>query len=316
VTDLKTAVVVNPASASGATGRSWTTLRPGLEAALGRFEEAFTTGPGEADGLVRRAVEAGAEQIVVVGGDGTLGEAVGGLFEACPEHGIGARLLREDVVLVPVRRGTGGDFARLFDLPGRGRHLFAHLRSPRVVPLDLGLARFVDASGAARRRAFINVASFGLTGVVDAKLNASGKRWGSASFVGAIGASLIEYRRRPVRIRVDGEVLHEGPLLLGAVANGRYFGGGVKIAPEAELDDGGLDVVLLLRAGPSEVCRVLDVYSGRHVRWSSARGARGRVIEAEPLDDVPCLLDLDGEQPGHLGARFEVVPSAARLRIP
>ncbi len=311
---MKTLIIVNPESGGGSTGRRFTRLRPALVRAVGSAEEVFTAHPGHATELARRAVLAGVERLIVIGGDGTLNEVACGLFPADPELGIGAEPIRPGIVLAPVRRGTGGDLARLLGLPGRGPGLFSHLASGRVGPLDLGLCTFVGPDGQRRRRAFVNVASFGLTGLVDEKVNASGKRFGSLSFVGSIVSALFEYRRVPVRVVVDGESFHDGPLLLGAVGNGAYFGGGVRIAPDARLDDGRLEVVLLLEAGPREVGRALDVYSGRHVRWQSARVTGGRVIEADA--DLPCLLDLDGEQPGRLSARFEVLPGAAQIMSP
>lgn len=311
----RTMVLVNPTSGGGATGRAWSSLRRGLASAVGSWDEVFTQRPDHATALARRAVEEGYDQLVVVGGDGTLNEAINGLFPADPEMGIGAEPLRRDLRLGVVRRGTGGDFARYLEIPGRGARVFEHLGSTRSTRLDLGLCTFVDHDGRPRRRAFANVASFGLSGLVDDKINATGKRFGPLSFVGATASALFEYRRRSVRVTVDDQVLHEGPLLLGAAANARYFGGGVQIAPEADPGDGLLDVVLLLNVGPREVVSVLDVYSGRHTRWRSARVARGQVVEATALDER-CLLDLDGEQPGVLDGRFELVPSAVELVLP
>lgn len=313
----RTFVIVNPASGAGATGRRWAGLRPELESSLcGAFETVFTQHPGHATALARNALEEGYDRLVSVGGDGTLNEVVNGLFASDPELGIGDTPLRPEIEVAVVRRGTGGDFARALDLPGHGRGVFAHLGSPRKRALDLGLCTFRDPSGRPRRRAFANVASFGLTGLVDAKINASGKKFGALSFVASTASALLEYRRREVRVAVDGELLHEGPLLLGAAGNAQFFGGGIKITPEASPHDGLLDAVVLTQAGLPEVRKVLDVYSGRHLRWSSARVARGRRVEARSLDGKPCLIDLDGEQPGVLDAEFRLVPGAVFLQLP
>lgn len=309
----KTMVIVNPASAGGSTGRSWTRLRRLLAEARPRFEERFTSRPGEATALVREALGAGYRELIVVGGDGTLNEAVNGLFPSDPEAGIGTEPMVDDAVLVPVRRGTGGDFARHFGLAGAGRSAFAHLRSTRITRLDLGLCEYAATEGGTRRRAFVNVGSFGLSGLVDVKVNASTKRFGSLSFASATVSALVEFRRPIVRVEVDGERFYEGPLLLGAVCNGAYFGGGVRIAPEADPSSGRWSVVLLTEAGPREVVRVLDVFRGRHVRWSSARVTQGCRVEARLVEGGPCLLDLDGEQPGGLDARFSLVPDAVSL---
>lgn len=309
----ETFVVVNPSSGGGSTGRNWVGLARALEVRRPRAEIAFTTGPRHATALVRAAVRRGADEIVVVGGDGTLNEAAEGLFVEDEGMGMGRSLLNEQAVLVPVRRGTGGDFARHLGLVGKGPSVFAHLDDRPARPLDLGICEYTDPAGARCRRAFVNVASFGLSGRVDEKVNASSKRLGGLSFALSAASALLAYRRVPVRVRVDGELVHEGPLVLGAVANGPYFGGGMRIAPGADPSSGRLEVVLLLEQRMREIVRAPQVMSGRHVRWPSARIASGRVIEAEALGDA-CLLDLDGEQPGRLDARFELLPGAGRYR--
>lgn len=317
---LRTKVIVNPASGGGATGRNWARLRHGLDEHLGSWDEVFTKAPLHATQLARTAVADGYDQLVVVGGDGTLNEAVNGLFAADEEFGIGERPIRPDLRFATVRRGTGGDFARLLDLPGRGKKVFAHLGSDRTASLDLGLCTFVGTDGRRRRRAFANVASFGLSGLVDVKVNQGAKRFGALSFFGSTLAALLEYRRVTVRVEVDRQLQYEGPLVLGAVANGAYFGGGMRIAPDARYDDGQFEVVLLVSAGGREVIRFSDIYSGRHTRWPTARVARGRLIEAsiagEGGDKASCLLDLDGEQPGGLNARFELLEGAVQLVLP
>ena len=199
---LRTFLVVNPASGGGSTGRGWTQLRRRLERQIGRWEEGFTTHAGHAESLVRRAVEAGFERVVVVGGDGTFNEAVCGLFPEDPEFGIAATPMNPNVVLAPVRRGTGGDLARHLGLPGTGDGALRHLVEGHVRPIDLGLCDFVDAAGRPRRRAFANIASFGLSGLVDAKVNDSGKRFGSLSFATAMAitmAALAFYLQNSVK---------------------------------------------------------------------------------------------------------------------
>lgn len=307
---VKTLVVVNPSSGGGATGRNWPSLRKHLKALRPYATEVFTEFPHHAATLVQDGVKAGFEEVVVVGGDGTLNEAVNGLFvlERCSPEGISIRpeLISDRVRLVPIRRGTGGDFARHFGFPGAGKVAFDHLDSISERRLDLGLCTFEDGSQRERRRAFVNVASFGLSGEVARRVNHS-KRKGALSFATATVSALMAYRRKSVRVSVDQVLTFDGPAILGAVGNASYFGGGVKIAPSADPFDGLLDGVVMTQVRMGELMRAGDVFSGKHQSWSSVRSERGRVVEAE---GEGLLLDLDGEQPGTLPARFELIPSA------
>jgi YegS/Rv2252/BmrU family lipid kinase len=308
-------VIVNPMSGGGATGRRWPELRRALDPVLDDWDNAFTLGPADATRLVREAVAEGYDEIVVVGGDGTLNEAVNGWFGE-DDHGerSGAEQLP---VLIPVRFGTGGDFARHLGLSSRLPEAVAHVRDGKIGSIDLGQVRFVDPEGVAQQRWFLNIASFGLSGLVDAKVNASKKRLKGASFTLATVSSLLTYRPPAVRIDVDGERVYEGPVVTAAVANGTTFGGGMQFARGAAIDDGRFSVVIQKRAGLTEALRMPDLYSGALHRWSSVQVVDGCEVVAEPVDpEAEVLLDVDGEQPGRLPARFTIVPGALRLKRP
>jgi YegS/Rv2252/BmrU family lipid kinase len=310
-------VIVNPASANGGTGKSWPEIRAALDKVLDRWDNEFTTEPGDATRIAREAVKNGYEMIVSIGGDGTMTEVVDGLFEPS-EEGISDRLIRHDVLLAPVRAGTGGDFARMLGLPHRLPESVRHLTGPQTKKCDLGLVEFVGHEGKKRRAAFLNIASFGLSGVVDDKVNHTTKAFGgTATFFLGLTRALVSYQPEAVRIRVDGEPFYEGTMVTCAVANGQYFGGGMRFAKDAEIDDGLFDVVVQTKSGLKEILSVADLYSGRMSDWSSVRRTRGKIVEAEPGDDsVRGLLDVDGEQPGRLPAKFWILPGAVRIKIP
>jgi YegS/Rv2252/BmrU family lipid kinase len=314
---LYACVIVNPQSANGATGRRWPELRAALDRVLDRWDHHFTLEPRDATRIAREAVREGYELLVSVGGDGTASEVVTGLFEEDPTRGISDRLIRDDVTLGVVRQGTGGDFARMLGLSGKLPESVAHLAGDRTRPADLGWVERTDPDGVRRASAFLNIASFGLSGLVDEKVNSTSKALGGRiSFLLGAGRALLGYRPTPVRIKVDGRTLHEGPVVLCAVANGQYFGGGMRIARDAQPDDGLLDVVAQLKAGPSEVLSIGDLYSGNIVDWASVRHTRGVEVEAEALEPgARVLLDVDGEQLGTLPARFRLFPGALRLKV-
>jgi diacylglycerol kinase family enzyme len=127
---------------------------------------------------------------------------------------------------------------------------------------------------------------------------------------------MVSYRPQNVRISVDEQPLHEGTLVTCAVANGQYFGGGMRIASKAEIDDALFDVVVQLRSGLREVASIQDLYSGKVADWASVRYTKGRVVRAEPANGSErVLLDIDGEQLGRLPATMRIVPAAVRLKV-
>lgn len=307
--ERRTFVVVNPVSGGGATGRRWPQLRRALDEVLGDWDNDFTLGPNDATRLVREAAADGYDEIVLVGGDGTLNEGVNGVLP----RGDGP----PGPVLSLVRYGTGGDFARHLGLSGRLPEAVAHLKSGPIRSLDAGVVEFVDHDGAPAQRAFVNIASFGLSGQVDAFVNRGAKRLGRASFAVGLGRALMTYRRVEVEVEVDGEPFFRGPMVNVAVANGTHFGGGMQIARGARPDDGRFRVVVQQRAGLFEVARIRDLYDGRIADWTTVTAGDGRLVTARPTDPgTEVLLDVDGEQPGRLPATFRIVPGALRLRVP
>ena len=304
---MRTFLVVNPESAGGATGRRWPEIRAEVVRALGDgAEHAFTERPMHAALLTAEALRSGFRRIVAVGGDGTLNEVVNGFFQAGP--------VPADACLALVPRGTGGDFRRTFGLNGSLRESCARLKGD-VRPLDVGRVRFTRPDGSSGERYFVNVASFGVSGQVDRAVNSGTKALGGkVSFFLASVRTLLGWRDQAVRIRVDGGP--EEPLAITtlAVANGQYFGGGMRVAPEADPSDGQFDVTIWSGYHLKDFAlKSASVYDGRHARWAGTRTLRCRRLEASSDEEV--LLDVDGEQPGRLAASFELLPGALRIQL-
>ena len=301
----RTLLIVNPESRNGATGRRADSLVRRLSKALGPLEVERTRGPRDAERIAREAVRAGFDRIVVAGGDGTLSEVATGLLSA----GLGGYAT---IGALPL--GTGGDFLRTLGVPRDLERAIDCLREGKPRPLDAGRASFVDSAGHQAHAYFVNVASFGVSGHVVRLVNQSRKPLGgrAAFLLGALRA-IAHHRSQPVAIKVDGALVHEGPLVLCAAANGRFFGAGMCIAPEARTDDGLFDLVAVGPLGRAQLLRKLPlIYRGAHLGDAAVRAWRGRVVEAEPMDG-PVPIELDGEPLGRLPARFEVLPAALML---
>jgi YegS/Rv2252/BmrU family lipid kinase len=304
----ETFVVVNRQAGGGRAGRCCPELSRLLLDALGPVESATTEARGHATVLVRDAVDRGAKLVIAVGGDGTLNEAVNGLLR---DDGT----IEPGIRLAAIAAGTGSDFSRTV-APGRDlRGAVEAIAGGKARKIDLGRVRF-DARGGRRTRLFVNVASFGLSGAIDGIVEQRRATIlpGKAVFFLAALQAIAAYRFHRVRLTFDDAEQLETEIGLVAVANGRFFGGGMKIAPDAEPDDGLLDVVVLKRTSKPTLLRDLPlVYRGAHRNHPAVTIRRVRRLRAEPLDradDAGVLLDLDGETPGLLPAEFDILPSA------
>lgn len=304
-----TFVVVNPASANGRTGRRWPELAARLRARVGDFEVAFTERPRQAGALVADAVRKGHDLIVSVGGDGTHNEVVNGLFADDVDCG--------GVTLAVVPTGTGGDLRRTLGLSADAIEAIEAIgRDVRRV--DAGKLEYTAHDGSTETSYFINIASFGIGGLVDKLVNSSSKALGGKlSFLWGTARAAIRYKNQPVILRLDDGAPLKRTINNVAVANARYFGGGMKIAPEAEMTDGAFDVVVVGDLSTIEMARgMTSIYRGEHLGRDGIESFRAHTVHAEPADpDAEVLIDMDGEQPGRLPATFSIVPAAFSICV-
>ena len=300
----KRAVIVNPFSGSGRTGRHWVAFEPEVREALGEFTLIPTTGPRHATEVARNALHEGYDLIVSAGGDGTNFEVVNGFFENGTAINANAAL-----GFLPV--GTGSDFRRTLNI-GRGRKSIQALREGEVHTADLGRIDSVDDAGAAMSRYFLNITHIGLGGRVGEYVNGSSKALGGFTtfLIGLLG-SRFTYRARTMRITVNGVAIG-GVHLDVIVAKGQYEGGGMLVAPQARLDNGYFDVYVVGDIGLLEtIVHLPKLYRGRLDLHPKVGYYRARRVYMEA--DERTLISPDGELAGRLPATLEVVPRAIRL---
>lgn len=303
-------LIVNPRAAAGKAERERSQIESQLRHHGAEFHTRLTERAGHATDLAREALQGGAEGVAVVGGDGTMSETLGGFFDEAGEP------ISPGAWIGPLPCGTGGDF-RKTALPGvRDQDRVKRLMESSPRPLDVGWLEYVRDDGSAAACPFLNIASFGIGGLVDRLVN-EGPKWigGRAAFMwGAFRAS-VRYAAQPIRLHVDGEFVVETKISNVAVANGQFFGGGMHIAPGARLDDGLFDIVALPEASHLAQARALPaLYRGTILSHPSVIHRRGSTVFAEPVGDVAVLLDVDGEAPGRLPATFSIRAGVVRLR--
>jgi YegS/Rv2252/BmrU family lipid kinase len=307
----RTVLIVNPRSQGGRLGKRWTEIADTIGRAF-PFEEAITQGPHDATRLTREALRAGAERVVAIGGDGTINEVVNGFFD---DHGAA---IAPEASLAVIPFGTGGDFRRTLQLPTELADAAAVIGANHRRKIDVGRLEFTRTGGARAARMFVNIASFGVSGVVDRLVNESNKRLGRLAFAVATARATWAYKNQRVQLVFDRTDRVEATINTVAIANGKYFGGAMMVAPNAELDDGMFDVIAMGDFGFGDLLKSgRRLYKGTHLAMDKVTARRARVVEAEPIDPKAIVeLDVDGENPGLLPARFELVPEALWVIVP
>jgi YegS/Rv2252/BmrU family lipid kinase len=302
-------VIVNPRSGRGLDESKWARVRGALIDGLGELDSAFTGAPRDAAAIARREAEAGRRLIVALGGDGTISEVANGILEA----GAGGET---ELGIVP--RGTGGDFRRTLELPHDITEAAKRIREGEARQVDAGRVHFRGHAGQTLVHHFVNVASFGFSSTVATRANASSKRFGGrVAFLGATLRALASYGNTDVWLTVGDRPRERRRILMAAVGNGRFFGGGMKICPEARLDDGALDLVTVGDFSKGEILvNIGRLYEGTHLELEAVENARITRVAVEPVESEARIpIELDGETPGHLPAVFEILPGALRLRF-
>lgn len=312
---MKLAAVVNPIAGAGRAAREWPAAEAALAARFGAFPVLRTQAPEQASRLAEELSRKGAEIVVACGGDGTLSEVADGLMRAAGESGARPRL-----GALPV--GTGSDFARTLGLSADILVNAARIAAEEWRAVDVGRLLFVDDDGRERARFFLNIASLGLSGPTDRAVNAAKRKGlvgGKLVFLFHSVRELLRYRFQNVRISVDDQPSFEACVALVAVANGRFFGGGMMIAPDAAIDDGAFDVVVLRASGKVALLRQINLlYRGAHVGLDIVTIVRGRkvtVMPLAPLSENVALVDIDGDSPGRIPATFEIRPRALMVAV-
>jgi diacylglycerol kinase (ATP) len=308
----RVSVVVNPRSGAGRARRKLAELDRGLRRLGIQYELLETRYPGHASALARAAFASGCDVLGVVGGDGTLNEV-----SQAYVNDEGAPLVGPPLALIP--SGTGGDFARCCGFAADPLDsALERLLARKLREADLGLLRLNDASEQPISRTFINIASAGISGDVDERVE-RGPKWlgGKLAFLLATLGATWGYRNVPVSISIDGKLWHEGPVLLVAIANGQYFGGGMQVAPAADWGDGLFDVVCVGDLTRSQfLTQFPKVRRGAHLELESVRSSRGCNVTIRPLDlERPVLMDVDGETPGYLPIDAQILPRALQLCV-
>ena len=291
---MRTWIIVNPKAGS-------VDEQTALGETLGRLPDTevhHTERAGHAEELARDAVRQGVEQVVAAGGDGTLNEVVNGLSEDFGRARLG---------LLPL--GTGNDFARSIQVPDDLEGALAVLQAGRTRRVDVARATLRSGS-----RYFINMSAGGFSGLVSEKADGAKDLWGPLAYMRAAVEALPELRTFKAAIRLSGAEELDLETYNLVVSNGRFVAGGIPAAPQAELDDGLLDLMIVpATTGPKLALLVPQVLLGRHLGSDLLIFRKATRIEIE--SDPPMAFNLDGELLDEAPSSFEVLPRALEVVV-
>ncbi len=294
----QTVVVVNSAAGGGRAGRVWQSLRntnPELAAA----ETVEATDAATSRDRLAAALRRNPERVLAVGGDGTAHLVINSLLEA----GCG-----DTVAFGLVPAGTGSDLARSL---GLASHPFTALRQVlTATPRSIDALHVIPDTGPGCY--VVNIASVGLSGTVVPAVNANPNR-GQLTYLSTTLVALWRYRPVACRIEVDGEPFTDGGFFLAAFAKGQYFGKGMRVAPQARLDDGWIHVVVIPPVPLWQLpYRMPQFLTGRHINLPIVRSTRARQVRLTPAEGFP-PFDVDGESLPAGPAEVRVLPGALRV---
>ncbi len=297
-------LIVNPAAGAGMTAKKWPYIKQLLKNIGLRFEHDITEAPGHAIELTKSAVAKGYTLVVSVGGDGTINEIVNGLYAAGGT---------KNVELGIIGTGTGSDYIRTIGISKHYQESCHHLLNPIKKSVDLGMVEFIDG-GKSTKRIFANFAGLGFDAeVVKATSRKFKSLGGKPAYLIGLLSTFATYKNQNIHLQIDGRK-EERKICTIVMSNGKYGGGSMLIAPEADPCDGLFDVLIIGDISKPDLIRSLPrIYRGTHL--THPKVALKRAKEVEIYTDRKMFIQADGELIGEAPARFSVLPSALNILV-
>ena len=306
--DTKIFFIVNPVSAGQKTLKEWPSFEQHLKENGYKFDWIFTEYPEHATIITREVIKSGYNLVVSVGGDGTMNEVLNGFFE-------NGNIINAEAKLAVFARGTGCDFIRSFGIKRGFENFVKVLEKNEVQKLDVGKVSFLHTSGQAVTKYFLNISDVGLGGETTRRVNKTKKHLkGFLAFLIGAMLTILKYRNKTIKLEIDGEVIKNEKINSVIVANAKYFGGGMYISPNSEVNDGLLDIIVIGDFKTLELIRDFHlIYNGKHLTHQKICHYRGKKVKitSEPV----ALLEFDGEQQGTTPAEFEIIGQAVKVLI-
>jgi len=297
-------LIVNPTAGAGRTAKKWPYIKALLKNTGLRFEHDITEAPGHAIELAKSAVNKGYKLVVSVGGDGTINEIVNGIYATGD---------MKDVELGIIGTGTGSDYIRTIGVSKYYQESCHHLMNPMKKSVDLGLVEFTD-NGQPAKRIFANFAGLGFDAeVVKATTRKFKNFGGKPAYLMGLLSTFATYKNRNIHITMNGQS-EDRKVCTIVMSNGKYGGGSMLLAPDADPSDGLFDVIIIGDVTKPDLLRSLPrIYKGTHLTHPKVTVRRTDLITIS--SDEPMAIQADGDLVGEAPARFTVLPSALNILV-
>ncbi len=323
--DKKTHCIINPQSNGGETKTLWETkAKKLLTQSLGPFTSHFTKEKGDGEHLARHAITEGAQLLIVMGGDGTISEVVNGCFSKKTKA-------KKNPIIAILNSGSGGDFSRTLGIPRNLELAVGRIKNGDNILVDVGYIYFHSLSDTTQKkeRYFINAVSLGLSGKVvrtlekEQKIKKYWKRWG---YLIAATKELALYKNPLLSISIDEAPFTNHSILTQAICNGRFFGGGMRISPDADICDGLLSVATISNwgffrslwhtkhfyKGSLSSCKGVSYHDTQNIRIQKAKT---KYSTTNPSQNEIVIVEGDGELLGTLPIKVKIIPNALYFRV-
>ena len=301
---LRARLIVNPVAGAGRTRKKWPHIRELLKSIGLRFEHDVTEAPRHAIELAKSAARKGYELVVSVGGDGTINEVVNGLYDSGTI---------KDVTLGIISTGTGGDYIRTIGIPPRYEDACHRLLGPKKLSVDLGVVEYASAEGR-QQRLFVNFAGLGFDAEVVRATTLRFKALGGVpAYLLGLLTTLLSYRNRDISLKLDGNT-QEKRVCAAVMSNGKYGGGSMFLAPDADPTDGLFDVLTIGDLSKPDLLWSLPrIYRGTHLTHPKVTMIRAREVEVQSQQRM--FLQADGELLGEAPVRVNMLPSSLKIVV-
>jgi YegS/Rv2252/BmrU family lipid kinase len=297
--------IVNPNAGNGKGNKDWYRIADILKKSGIQFKVKPTEKKGQATEFTRELIADGYRKIISVGGDGTLNEIVNGIFtqDSCPST---------EIILSVIPVGTGNDWGRMFGIPLVYEGSVNVIKENKSLLHDIGVISYYTGAEQ-HKRYFINIAGLGFEAIVVKKTNKQKDkgRSNNAIYFFNLLSSLISYKNTDAEMIIDG-IKRSAKVFSINVGNGRYCGGGMRQTPEAQPDDGLLDITVIKEMGRIEIIKALNIlYDGTILSHPKVDGYRANNLSV--TSESLLFAEADGESLGHTPVEFSIIPASVNV---
>ena len=304
--------IVNPESGGGSSSKKVKPITATLDKMNVAHEVLYTKSKGHATALARELVKAQVPAIAAVGGDGTVSEVAAGFFT---EEGqlIQGKEKKTKILIVPT--GSGCDLARTLNLPSKLSACISLFKEGEPRNIDMGIVQSVEEDGTPITRPFINIVDVGMGGEVIEIMEQKGKGWfPTLDYLFSTVQGLIQYENKLLEVEAEGNTIKK-EMNIAVVANGKFFGSGMKIAPTADPFDGKFTVVIIdAMSKPYLISKLGALREGRHMNQPGVTVFEAKKVKISSPSRA--MLDLDGELAGVCPMEVSMVESAVPVFLP